>query len=111
MDERELIGLIDAALGFTVDADGLRRRGKDLADHADEVRRVKRELAVVDGRGFGWIGRESGFAEALKDFAETLGERVDGAVSRAEKLGHALTQAGTDYRRDDRDAAESFRGA
>ncbi|GAA3012343.1 hypothetical protein [Actinokineospora diospyrosa] len=107
MDEHELVGLISGELdgGFAVDAAALGRYGRGADARAEGVRRIGRGLAVVDGTGFGWIGRESGFADALRECAGRVRERVEDGADAVERLGIAVARTGAAHRRDDHRAA------
>ncbi|SER37593.1 hypothetical protein [Actinokineospora terrae] len=107
MDEHDLVGLISGELGggFAVDPGALARYGREADAVAEGVRRSGRGLAEVDGTGFGWIGRESGFADAVRDCAVDLRDRVRDAADDVERLGIAVTRAGAEHRRQDRDNA------
>ncbi|WP_018685738.1 hypothetical protein [Actinokineospora enzanensis] len=112
MDERELIGMIGAELGggFAVDVGALEGYCREAGARGKAVRDVGRGLAVVDGSGFGWVGRESGFADAVKEFAESLGRRVSGAAESVEELGKAVGRSAEGYRRADKGNADKFMG-
>ncbi|MBM7776429.1 hypothetical protein JOD54_006633 [Actinokineospora baliensis] len=104
MDEHGLVGLISGELGggFAVDPAALARYGRSADERAEALRRAGRGLAAVDGAGFGWIGRESGFADALRECAERVRERVEDRADDVERLGIAVARTGAEHRRDDR---------
>ncbi|GAA3037376.1 hypothetical protein LV79_002201 [Actinokineospora globicatena] len=111
MDEHELVELISGQLGggFAVDPGALARYGRAADARAEGLRRVGRGLAVVDGTGFGWIGRESGFADAVRDCAAALRERVADVADDVERLGIAVAKTGAEHVRQDRDTAAGLR--
>ncbi|GLZ39195.1 type VII secretion target [Actinokineospora sp. NBRC 105648] len=129
MDERELVDLISARLGtkpdegrsqsggrsegrnpsdrsFGVDVEALTGYAREVEGMADELRTVGRNgVASVTGEGFGWVGRDSGFAKALKGFADSLTRQIVGTADNADRLGRAVGRTADAYRREDAEIA------
>ena len=96
--------------GFQVDPDALDgyvRTARNLADDLDSLR--TRQLRGVRGdEGFGRIGRETGFAEALDRFGESLRHQVRGIGSNADKLARSVEGNVRHYREQDSEIAEDL---
>ncbi|OLR95152.1 type VII secretion target [Actinokineospora bangkokensis] len=131
MDEKDLVDLISDALGegggrgrgeggrkpdrggdkggrgggpegFQVDTAALDAYAKQTAKLAEELREsAKKGLGGITGEGFGRIGRDSGFAEALAGFAKALGTQVSGVAGNAAELGRATRRTADAYQEQD----------
>ena len=60
---------------------------------------------------FGKVGKETGFSDALSDFAGVLGKQIKTTGSNADKLAEATTKAAKAYRAQEDDAIVEIKGA
>ncbi|WP_156758325.1 type VII secretion target [Actinokineospora pegani] len=123
MDQKELAGLIERELGrgggeradakpvesFAVDAAALDEYARETAALAEELRTAaKAEVGSITGSGFGRVGEDSGFAEALAGFAGALRAQVTGVADHAAGLGRATRRTADAYQREDVGIAGDF---
>lgn len=99
--------------GFSVDLDVLReftRRTRGTADDLTAVgRRHVREVREIADDSFGRIGRQSGFTEALDNFASALRRQVKAVAHNTDRLADSAARAARSYRDQDDDTARSLK--
>lgn len=98
---------------FAVDTDYLTAYTKKAERIAEELKKVGtrtvRAVVSVGERGFGKIGKETDFADALEDFSETLEKQVKATGVNAQKLGVATAKAAKEYREAEDGATQDIR--
>jgi hypothetical protein len=96
--------------GFQVDPDALDGYVRTARNMADDLASLStRQLRGVRGdEGFGRIGRETGFAEALDRFGESLRHQVRGIGANADKLARSVSGNARHYREQDSEIAEDL---
>jgi hypothetical protein len=93
----------------TTELTGYVRHTRELAE---ELHRLARHevgaVRTIADDSFGRIGRETGFAAALKHFAEALEHQVNGVAGNADKLSDAVAKTARNYRRQDEELAQDL---
>jgi len=99
--------------GFSVDLGVLRdyaRRTRNTADDLTALGREHvREVRGIAEDGFGRIGRQSGFTEALDGFGAALRKQVKAVARNTDTLASSASRAARSYRDQDDDVARSLR--
>ena len=100
--------------GFAVDTtllNGYVRTTRGVADNlaAAGTQHVRRVREIADD-SFGKIGKETGFASALDDFAAALHRQVRGVASNADRLASATAKTARAYRDQDDEIAATLSG-
>jgi Lysozyme like domain len=100
--------------GFAVDTnllDAYVKRTRAVADGLSSINgtQVHRIRQIADD-SFGKIGKETGFASALDDFAVALRRQVHGVGGNADKLASATAKTARTYRRQDDEIAGNLDG-
>lgn len=84
--------------GFLVDPDalsGYARRTRDISEELATLRSGR--LRDVAGEGFGRIGRETGFADALDRFGQAMRHQVRGLGRDADAMATSVTRTARQY--------------
>ncbi|MGH3761103.1 transglycosylase SLT domain-containing protein [Actinophytocola sp.] len=98
--------------GFRVDPDALAGYAKSARTIADELAALRakelHKVRSVADDSFGRIGKETGFADALNSFGQSLQRQVRGAGRKADTLAASVTKTARHYREQDADIADEL---
>lgn len=98
--------------GFRVDPDALAaymKSTRTIADELDSLRRRElHKVRSVSEDSFGRIGKETGFADALDSFGQSLQRQVRGAGRKADTLARSVARTARHYREQDADVADEL---
>jgi hypothetical protein len=88
---------------------GYVRRTRKLADELHQLAtHTVRSVGTIAEDSFGQIGKETGFAAALRRFAATLEQQVGGVATNAGTLGDAVGKTAHTYQRQDDELAKDI---
>jgi hypothetical protein len=98
--------------GFMVDPDALSGYAKSARTIADELTALRgkelHKVRSVADDSFGRIGKETGFADALNRFGQSLQHQVRGVGSNADKLAGSVAKTAKHYRDQESDIADDL---
>lgn len=98
--------------GFRVDPDALTGYAKSARTIADELTALRtkelHKVRSIADDSFGRIGKETGFADALNSFGESLQRQVRGARQNADTLAGSVSKTAKHYRDQDDDIADDL---
>lgn len=87
--------------GFLVDPDalsGYARKARTIADELTALRTHElHKVRALAGDSFGRIGKETGFADALDHFGESLRQQVHGVARNADALARSVSKTAHQY--------------
>ena len=98
--------------GFRVDPDaltGYAKRARTIADELTALRTKElHKVRSVADDSFGLIGKETGFADALDRFGESLQRQVRGVRQNADTLAGSVSRTARHYREQDAGIADDL---
>jgi hypothetical protein len=98
--------------GFMVDPEALGGYVKSTRTIADELASLRtkelHKVRSIADDSFGRIGKETGFADALNSFGESLQRQVRGARQNADTLAASVSKTAKHYRDQDSDIADDL---
>jgi hypothetical protein len=98
--------------GFVVDPDALNGYAKSARTIADELASLRtkelHKVRSIADDSFGRIGKETGFADALNSFGESLQRQVRGARQNADTLAASVSKTARHYHDQDADIADDL---
>ncbi len=98
--------------GFMVDPDALSGYARSTRTIADELGALRtkelHKVRSIADDSFGRIGKETGFADALNSFGQSLQRQVKGAHHNADTLAGSVAKTAKHYRDQDHDIADDL---
>lgn len=98
--------------GFMVDPDALSGYAKGARAIADELAELRRgelhKVRSLADDSFGKIGKETGFADALNAFGQSLQRQVRGVARNADTLAGSVSKTARHYREQESEIADDL---
>jgi hypothetical protein len=98
--------------GFQVDPDALSGYARNTRTIADELGSLRdkelHKVRSIADDSFGRIGKETGFADALNSFGQSLQRQVRGAARNADTIAGSVARTARHYHAQDADMADDL---